>query len=76
VDLTKPIPVRIPTDLLPRIDAAAKRLGYPRARLICFCIKTFVEEFEIKGMSMMPPNWEKMLNALDGRSSRYKKGKP
>ena len=72
MDLTKPVPVRIPIAMLPRIDAAAERLGYPRARLIYFCIKTFTEEFQAKGMSMMPPNWEEMLKSLDGRATRYK----
>jgi hypothetical protein len=65
---TKPIPVRLPTALLPRIDAVAKRLGYNRARLIAFCITTFLEDFERRGMSMMPLDWEEILKRLDGRT--------
>jgi hypothetical protein len=64
---TKPIPVRIPEDWLPRIDAVAARLGTNRARLIAFLAQTFAEEFARKGMAMLPPNWEEVLASLDGR---------
>ena len=69
---TKPIPVRIPEDWLPRIDAAAKRLGTNRARLIAFCAQTFAENFERSGVSSMPPNWEDILEGMDGRTTGAK----
>lgn len=64
---TKPIPVRIPVEFLDRLKTAAKRLGTNRSQLIAFCAQTFLEEFERKGIAMMPPNWEHLLNRLDGR---------
>lgn len=70
---SKPIPVRIPEDWLPRLDSAAKRLGTNRARLIAFCAKTFADAFEKDGELMMPPNWPEIFAAMDGRrrSARY-----
>jgi hypothetical protein len=64
---TKPIPVRIPNEWLPRLDVAAKRLGTNRSRLIAFLAQTFAAEFEKSGMAMMPPDWLEILNSLDGR---------
>jgi hypothetical protein len=57
--------------MIPRLDAAAERLGTTRAQLIGFCTKTFLEAFERKGMALMPPNWEELLHDLDGRAHRY-----
>lgn len=65
---TKPIPVRIPEEWLPRLDAAAAALGTNRARLIAFCAQTFAEAFGKEGETMMPPNWKDILRALDGRT--------
>lgn len=65
---TKPIPVRIPEDFLPRIDAAAKNLGTKRATLILFCIRTFVADFEDRGKAILPPDWEAILKRLDSRT--------
>jgi hypothetical protein len=68
---TKPIPVRVPTETLPRLDAAAARLGTNRARLIAFCVKTFLDDFEAHGKEMMPLNWKEILARLDGRTKTY-----
>lgn len=65
---TTPIPVRIPLEWLPRLDEAATRLGTNRARLIAFCAQTFTEEFERRGVAMMPPDWPELLAKLDGRT--------
>lgn len=66
---TKPIPVRISEAWLPRLDAAAHRMGTNRARLIAFCAETFAESFEKNGMAMMPPNWRQIFAEMDGRTS-------
>ena len=67
---TKPIPVRIPEEWLPRIDAVAKQLGTNRARLIAFSGQTFAEFFEKHGVSSMPPNWSEIFDSMDGRRRR------
>ena len=67
---TKPIPVRIPLEWLPRLDAAAKRLGTNRSRLIGFLAQTFVEHFEKRGVAELPVNWKEILTSLDGRRSK------
>jgi len=78
---SSPIPVRIPREWLPRLDAAAKRLGTNRARLIAFCAQTFAENFEKMGVAMMPPNWPEIFASMDGRRkpdifSRYPAHRP
>jgi hypothetical protein len=67
---TKPIPVRIPEEWLPRIDAVARKLGTNRARLIAFSGQTFAEFFEKNGVSSMPPNWSEIFDNMDGRRRR------
>lgn len=64
---TKPIPVRIPAEWLPRIDSVARQLGTNRARLIAFSGQTFAEYFERKGVTSMPPDWSDILANMDGR---------
>jgi len=71
---TKPIPVRIPAEWLPRIDSVAKRLGTNRARLIAFSGQTFAEFFERKGVTSMPPDWADILASMDGRRRPRVKG--
>ena len=70
--LTKPIPVRIPTEWLPRIDAVAKKLGTNRARLIAFSGQTFAGYVERHGVTSMPPDWTAILADMDGRRRRSK----
>lgn len=67
---TKPIPVRIPEEWLPRIDEVAQQLGTNRARLIAFSGQTFAEFFEKNGVSAMPPNWSEIFDNMDGRRRR------
>lgn len=66
---TKPIPVRLESDALDRLDIAAERLGTNRSALIKFCAETFVSYFEAHGgVASLPPNWAELLHQLDGRS--------
>ena len=65
---TKPIPVRLPEELIARLDACARKVpGNNRAGLIRYLIEAFVEEFEIKGKAMLPESWEQVLQSFDGR---------
>jgi hypothetical protein len=73
---TKPIPVRIPEEWLPRIDAVARKLGTNRARLIAFSGQTFAEFFEKNGVSSMPPNWSEIFDNMDGRRRRKDRTAP
>jgi hypothetical protein len=77
VGATKPIPIRIAGDVLPRLDEVAKQLGTNRAALIAFCAKTFLEDFERHGKSMMPMDWKTILERLDGRTKEsHEVGRP
>jgi len=67
---TTPIPVRIPEEWLPRIDAAAEKLGTNRSRLIAFSGQTFAEYVEKKGVSALPPGLSEILADMDGRLHR------
>jgi hypothetical protein len=69
---TKPIPVRIPEEWLPRIDAVADKLGTNRSRLIAFSGQTFAEYVEHNGGASLPPDWAEILADMDGR--RHRKG--
>lgn len=76
VAATKPIPVRIAEEILPRLDHVAERLGTNRAALIAFCAKTFLEDFERHGESMMPMDWKNILDRLDGRTKEARESGP
>jgi hypothetical protein len=66
---TKPIPVRLDTQIIARLDAAAKRLGNNRAGIIKLCVSTFLDHMEAHGGRMaLPPDWEEILARLDGRT--------
>ena len=67
---TKPIPVRIPEEWLPRIDAVADTLGTNRSRLIAFAGQTFAEYVEKNGGAFLPPDWAAILADMDGRRHR------
>ena len=68
----KAIPTRIPAAFLPRIDAAAQKMGSNRAQLIAFCVRSFVEDFDEKGFCILPLNWREILKSWDGRTSQAK----
>lgn len=65
---TKPIPVRLGDEMITRLDAAAKRIGNNRAGVIRFLVDTWLADFEERGTSSLPPNWEHMLASLDNRT--------
>jgi predicted DNA-binding protein len=64
---TKPIPVRLPDDVVKRLDKAATKIGHKRASLMRYLIETWLEEFERKGKLMLPENWEQILQSFDSR---------
>lgn len=65
---TKPIPVRLENDLIERLDRVANQIGSNRSAVIRFLVSSWVDEFERTGHAILPPNWEEILAALDGRS--------
>lgn len=75
MDLTKPIPVRLPPELIDRLDAVAKKLGNTRAGVIRFLIETWVDEFEDRGRAMLPDTWKDVLVSFDGRRGRYERAR-
>ena len=62
------IPVRLPQDILDRLDAVAERIGSNRSSVIRVCIQSFVEEFERRGKIMLPPNRADLLREFDNRT--------
>ena len=70
----KPIPVRLPEDVIARLDAAAESLGLDnRSEVIKLCISTFVKHVEMHGKLCLPMDWEEILKDMDGRTHRYAK---
>lgn len=65
---SKPIPVRLPPDIIERIDAAAELAGTNRAALIRFCAETFAAYVNKRGRAALPPDWPSVLAAMDGRT--------
>jgi len=63
--ITKPIPVRIPKDVLNRIEAAAKKLGSNRSRIVSFAAQKFTEHAENQSVVTMPPNWREIFKSLE-----------
>jgi len=68
VSETKPIPVRLASAVITRLDAAAKRMGTNRSALMKFLVQTFVENMERRGMVSLPHDWEEIMRHLDGRT--------
>ncbi|MDE2099094.1 MAG: hypothetical protein KGL39_17705 [Patescibacteria group bacterium] len=64
---TKPIPVRLPVDVIDRLDKAAQQFGNNRAGLIRFLIETWLTYWQRNGESALPPNWQRIIEAQDGR---------
>jgi hypothetical protein len=69
---TKTLPVRLPPEVIARIDAVAKSSGINnRTAIIKFCVSTFLDHIEAEGKSAFPPNWKEIIKRLDGRTFRY-----
>jgi len=69
--ITKPIPVRIPKDGLNRIEAAAKKLGANRSRIVAFAVQKFTEYAENQRVVTMPPDWREIFKHT-GKGSKPK----
>lgn len=69
---TKPIPVRLEDELIKRIDLAAAKMGTNRAAMIRFLVKTFIDDFEQRGLKSLPHDWQEIMRFQDGRALRYK----
>ena len=70
---SKPIPVKLSDELISRLDEVSQQTGLNnRSAIIKFCLSTFLDHFESKGRSALPPDWKVILRHLDGRTHRYK----
>lgn len=66
----KPIPVRLNSAVIARLDRAAQRMGTNRAALIRLCVSGFLDHFlAAGGVASLPLNWREMLASMDGRSA-------
>lgn len=62
-----PLPIRFDQATIDRLDKMSARLGTNRAALIRFCTTTFLSHLEKRGNAMLPPDWESIVRAMDGR---------
>ena len=46
IDFSKPIPVRLPPEMLSRVEALAKRLGEPRSTIMRMAMRIGIESLE------------------------------
>ena len=46
IPLTKPIPVKLPPEILARVDALAKRIGEPRSTVMRIAMRVGLEQLE------------------------------
>jgi hypothetical protein len=68
----QPVSVRLPLDIIDRLDRAAKTIGLGnRTALIKMSVAGFLEHFEKSGSAGLPLNWKEIVHDLDGRSHRY-----
>lgn len=70
----KPIPVRLSTDVIARLDAVSSRMGTNRAALIRFLTDQFLKEFEKAGAHFSPVDFHASVARMDGRHASYKIG--
>ena len=62
------IPLRLTPTQIARLDAVAERLLTTRAAILRMCAESFCEQFERKGVAILPPNWEQLLLDADHRT--------
>jgi len=68
-----PISVRLPLEIIQRLDNATKKLGLGnRASLIKMSTSSFLDYLDQTGIAGLPLNWKEIIHKLDGRSQRYK----
>ncbi len=64
---TSPIPVRLTRAMIARLDTAADKICTTRANIIRFCVESWLTHFERRGKAVLPPDWEEITSAMDGR---------
>jgi predicted DNA-binding protein len=64
----KPIAIRLPEEIIERLDVVADRIGATRSMVIRFLVQTWVEHFEKYGAAALPPDWERLVDEMDGRT--------
>ncbi len=71
---SKPIPVKLPDDLIQRLDRVSELTGLQnRSQVIRLCIKSFLDYFDHYGESALPVNWKEILAEIDGRTVSYQR---
>lgn len=72
---TKPIPIRLDDEVVARLDAAADRIGSNRAAVVRMLITGWLDDFDSKGRSMLPVDFEDIVKAFDHRTKEAKSKK-
>jgi len=63
--------VRLSTDIIRRLDNAAKKMGISaRTSVIKLCLSSFLDYFEKNGVTALPLNWKDIIRETDGRSQK------
>ena len=72
IPLSKPIPVKLPPDILDRIDRLAKRIGEARSTIMRIAMGIGLESLE-KVLLNDPPNLSNLLSLLnrEGRGQTH-----
>jgi len=66
-----PVPVRLPPELICRLDAATKQLHMgSRATLIRFCLLSFLDHIEGMDSSLAADHWQAIFNDMKARTKR------
>ena len=65
---TDVLPIRIGPKLLEHLDEVAQKLGTNRSSLVVYLTRCFVEQFEALGEVVLPLNWKKQIESMDGRT--------
>ena len=69
IPLSKPIPVKLPPDILDRIDRLAKRIGEARSTIMRIAMGIGLESLE-KVLLNDPPNLSNLLSLLNREGAR------
>ena len=63
-------PVRLSDEVIQQLDETAASLGTNRAALIRLCLTAFLEAFGRHGSVVLPLDWTKVVETMDGRRTR------
>jgi len=70
VPYTKPIPVKLPLDILKRLDDISKKMGEPRSTVMRMAMRVGLDALE-KAFEAAPPNLSNLISQPSDASDQY-----